>query len=58
MKKKQIINATFSEDERADVYTLFVRIISTKLCLVEREGLDEWVPPPCSNQAEPSLAGF
>ncbi|KAH3786732.1 hypothetical protein DPMN_164841 [Dreissena polymorpha] len=58
MIKTQLIDTTFSEDERADVYKLFVRIMNNELCLVVREGLDEWVPPACSNLAEPSMAGF
>ncbi|KAH3811700.1 hypothetical protein DPMN_140115 [Dreissena polymorpha] len=56
MIKKQLIDSMFSEDERADVYTLLLQIIKTELCLVVREGLDEWVSP--SNLAKPSMAGF
>ncbi|KAH3790691.1 hypothetical protein DPMN_168898 [Dreissena polymorpha] len=58
MIKKQLIDTTFSEDERADVYKLFVQIMKTEVCLVVREGLDEWVSPDGSNLAEPSMAGF
>ncbi|KAH3786526.1 uncharacterized protein LOC127843162 [Dreissena polymorpha] len=58
MIKKQLIDTTFSEDERADMYRLFVQIMNTEICLVVREGLDEWVPPNGSNLAEPSMAGF
>ncbi|KAH3785584.1 uncharacterized protein LOC127843245 [Dreissena polymorpha] len=58
MIKKQLINTTFSEDEREYVYKLFVQIIRTEICLVVREGLDEWVSPYESNLAEPYMAGF
>ncbi|KAH3864313.1 hypothetical protein DPMN_027329 [Dreissena polymorpha] len=58
MIKKQLIDTTFSEDERADVYKLFVQIMNTEICLVIREGLDEWVSPDGSNLAEPSMAEF
>ncbi|KAH3786586.1 hypothetical protein DPMN_164693 [Dreissena polymorpha] len=58
MIKKQLIDTAFSEDERADVYKLFVQIMNSEICLVIREGLDEWVPPYGSNLAEPSLVGF
>ncbi|XP_052228853.1 uncharacterized protein LOC127843081 isoform X2 [Dreissena polymorpha] len=58
MIKKQLIDTTFSEDERADVYTLFVKIMNTEICLVLREGLDEWVPRDGSNLTEPCMAGF
>ncbi|KAH3813850.1 hypothetical protein DPMN_142320 [Dreissena polymorpha] len=58
MIKKQLIDKMFSEDERADVYKLFVKIMKTEICLVVREGLDEWTPPDGSNVAEPSMAGF
>ncbi|KAH3788663.1 hypothetical protein DPMN_166810 [Dreissena polymorpha] len=58
MIKKQLIDRTFSEDERADVYKLFVKIMNTEICLVLREGLDEWVSHDGSNLAEPYMAGF
>ncbi|KAH3690491.1 hypothetical protein DPMN_191435 [Dreissena polymorpha] len=53
MLKKQLIDTTFSKDERADVYKLFVKIINTEMILVLREGLDEWVSPDGINLAEP-----
>ncbi|KAH3789494.1 hypothetical protein DPMN_167675 [Dreissena polymorpha] len=58
MIKKQLIDTIFSEDERIEVYKMFVRIMQVEICLVVREGLDEWVPPESSNLAEPSMAGF
>ncbi|KAH3811761.1 hypothetical protein DPMN_140176, partial [Dreissena polymorpha] len=58
MIKKQLIDQIFSEDERADVYKLFVHIMKSEICLVVREGLDEWTSPDGSNLAEPSMAGF
>ncbi|KAH3791065.1 uncharacterized protein LOC127841973 isoform X1 [Dreissena polymorpha] len=58
MIKKQLIDTTYSEDERADVYKLFVQIMNTEICFVIREGLDEWVSPDGRNLAEPSMAGF
>ncbi|KAH3876129.1 uncharacterized protein LOC127870213 [Dreissena polymorpha] len=58
MTKKQIIDKTFSEDERGDVYNLFVQIMKSEICLEVREGLDEWVSTSGSNIAEPSMAGF
>ncbi|KAH3868624.1 uncharacterized protein LOC127867830 [Dreissena polymorpha] len=56
MIKKQLIDTTFSEDERADVYRRFVQIMNTEICLVIREGLDEWIPPDGSKLTEPSMA--
>ncbi|XP_052227668.1 uncharacterized protein LOC127842275 isoform X2 [Dreissena polymorpha] len=58
MIKKQLIDTTFSVDERANVYKCFVQIINTETCLVIREGLDEWLSPDGSNLAEPYMAGF
>ncbi|XP_052234522.1 uncharacterized protein LOC127847037 isoform X2 [Dreissena polymorpha] len=58
MIKKQLIDKMFFEDECADVYKLLVQILKTEICLVVREGLDEWVSPSDSNLAEPSMAGF
>ncbi|KAH3769868.1 hypothetical protein DPMN_171149 [Dreissena polymorpha] len=58
MIKKQLIDTTFSEDERADVYKLFIRVLNTEICLVIRDGLDEWVSPDGINLVEPSMAGF
>ncbi|KAH3853040.1 hypothetical protein DPMN_095563 [Dreissena polymorpha] len=48
----------YSEDKRDVMYTLLLKIIETEMCLVVRDGLDEWVAPGGSNLAEPSLAGF
>ncbi|KAH3788645.1 hypothetical protein DPMN_166792 [Dreissena polymorpha] len=58
MIKKQLIDTTFSVDERANVYNFFLQIINSEACLVIREGLDEWVSPDGSNLAEPCMAGF
>ncbi|KAH3811686.1 uncharacterized protein LOC127833603 [Dreissena polymorpha] len=58
MIKKQLIDNMFSDEERADKYKLLLQIIKTEICLVVREGLDEWVCPSGSNLAEPSMAGF
>ncbi|KAH3813559.1 uncharacterized protein LOC127835181 [Dreissena polymorpha] len=58
MIKRQLIDKTFSEDERANVYKLLVQIMNSEICLVIREGLDEWVSPDGCNLAEPSVAGF
>ncbi|KAH3813085.1 hypothetical protein DPMN_141535 [Dreissena polymorpha] len=58
MIKKQLIDKMFSEDERADMYNLFVQIMKTEICLVVREGLDEWTSPSGNDVADPSLAGF
>ncbi|KAH3893149.1 hypothetical protein DPMN_017293 [Dreissena polymorpha] len=54
----QLIDTTFSVDERADVYKLFVKIINSEIILVLREVLDEWVSPDGINLAEPCMAGF
>ncbi|KAH3844096.1 hypothetical protein DPMN_086347 [Dreissena polymorpha] len=32
--------------------------METELCLVVRDGLDEWVAPDGCNLAEPSMTGF
>ncbi|XP_052267291.1 uncharacterized protein LOC127869057 isoform X2 [Dreissena polymorpha] len=58
MIKKQIIDTMYSEEKRDVMYTLLLKIIETEICLVIRDGLDEWVAPDGSNLAEPSMAGF
>ncbi|KAH3811732.1 hypothetical protein DPMN_140147 [Dreissena polymorpha] len=58
MIKEQLINEMFLEAKRADVYTLLDKIIETEICLVVREGLDEWVSPGSKDLPEPSMAGF
>ncbi|KAH3786716.1 hypothetical protein DPMN_164825 [Dreissena polymorpha] len=58
MIKKQLIDKTFSEDERAFVYKLFVKIINSEICLVLRDGLDERVSPDSINLAESPIAGY
>ncbi|XP_052250626.1 uncharacterized protein LOC127857916 isoform X2 [Dreissena polymorpha] len=56
--KQQIIDTMYSDEKRDVMYTLLLRIIETEICLVIRDGLDEWVAPDGSNLAEPSMAGF
>ncbi|XP_052221617.1 uncharacterized protein LOC127838087 isoform X1 [Dreissena polymorpha] len=58
MIKKQIIDTIYSDEKRQVMYTLLLKIIETEICLVIRDGLDEWVAPDGSNLAEPSIAGF
>ncbi|XP_052219435.1 uncharacterized protein LOC127836851 isoform X2 [Dreissena polymorpha] len=58
MIKKQIIDTMYSEEKRDVMYTLLLKIIETEICLVIRDGLDEWVAPNGSNLAKPSMAGF
>ncbi|XP_052250621.1 uncharacterized protein LOC127857915 isoform X2 [Dreissena polymorpha] len=58
MIKKQIIDTMYSDEKRDVIYTLLLKIIETEICLVIRDGLDEWVAPDGSNLAEPSMAGF
>ncbi|KAH3710779.1 hypothetical protein DPMN_070274 [Dreissena polymorpha] len=58
MIKQQIIDTMYSDEKRDVMYTLLLRIIETEICLVIRDGLDEWVAPDGSNLAEPSMAGF
>ncbi|KAH3799053.1 hypothetical protein DPMN_152656 [Dreissena polymorpha] len=58
MVKKQLIDTLYSEEKRDAMYKLLLQIIETEVCLVVRDGLDEWVAPDGSNLAEPSMAGF
>ncbi|KAH3710718.1 hypothetical protein DPMN_070211 [Dreissena polymorpha] len=58
MIKKQLIDTLYSEEKRDEMYKLLLQIIETEVCLVVRDGLDEWVAPYGSNLAEPSMAGF
>ncbi|KAH3798122.1 uncharacterized protein LOC127839460 [Dreissena polymorpha] len=58
MIKEQLIDKLYSEQKRDVVYELLHQIIEAELCLVIRDGLDEWVAPDGSNLAEPSMAGF
>ncbi|KAH3799181.1 hypothetical protein DPMN_152787 [Dreissena polymorpha] len=58
MIKKQLIDTMYSEQKRDVMYMLLYQIIETEMCLVVRDGLDEWMAPDGSNLAEPSMAGF
>ncbi|KAH3717241.1 hypothetical protein DPMN_060023 [Dreissena polymorpha] len=58
MIKKQLIDTMYSDEKRDVMYTLLLKIIETEICLVIRDGLDEWVAPDGSNLAEPSMSGF
>ncbi|KAH3798598.1 uncharacterized protein LOC127837667 [Dreissena polymorpha] len=58
MIKKQLIDTLYSEEKRDAMYKLVLQIIETELCLVVRDGLDEWVAPDGSSLVEPSMAGF
>ncbi|XP_052250714.1 uncharacterized protein LOC127857964 isoform X2 [Dreissena polymorpha] len=58
MIKQQIIDTMYFDEKRDVMYTLLLRIIETEICLVIRDGLDEWVAPDGSDLAEPSMAGF
>ncbi|KAH3798868.1 hypothetical protein DPMN_152471 [Dreissena polymorpha] len=58
MVKKQLIDTLYSDEKRDAMYKLLLQIIETEVCLVVRDGLDEWVAPDGSNLAEPSMAGF
>ncbi|KAH3805652.1 hypothetical protein DPMN_133957 [Dreissena polymorpha] len=58
MIKEQLIDTLFSEEKRDAMYKIVLQIIGTELCLVVRDGLDEWVAPGGSNLVETSMAGF
>ncbi|KAH3710641.1 hypothetical protein DPMN_070130 [Dreissena polymorpha] len=58
MIKKQLIDTLYSDEKREAMYKLVLKIIDTELCLVVRDGLDEWMAPDGSNLLEPSMAGF
>ncbi|KAH3820404.1 uncharacterized protein LOC127832627 [Dreissena polymorpha] len=58
MIKSQLVDRMYSDKDVERVSELVYKIIETEVCLIVRDGLDEWVAPDGYNLAEPSLTGF